>query len=209
MGSSLDDARYRWRQMTAKEREDELAWRRDHAHPWHSPTHKDAGEGAYHISAACFEHRLIIGVSPARMREFADELLERVMSSVDAIEAWCVLPNHYHILVRAGGIKPLGEVIRRVHGWTSHRWNGEDACRGRKVWYNYLDRVIRGEAHYWASMNYIHHNPVHHGYAANWQDWPYSSASAFLERVGREEAARVWRAYPVLDYGKEWDDPAM
>ncbi|HEX6189161.1 MAG TPA: hypothetical protein VFZ40_13865 [Pyrinomonadaceae bacterium] len=34
---------------------------------------------------------------------------------------------------------------------------------------------------------------------------PWSSAAAFVERVGRETASKIWREYPVLDYGKKWD----
>ncbi len=58
-------------------------------------------------------------------------------------------------------------------------------------------------------MNYVHHNPVHHGYAERWDAWPFSSANAYLDEVGRDEAARVWREYPLLDYGKGWDDPRL
>ena len=54
-------------------------------------------------------------------------------------------------------------------------------------------------------MNYIHHNPVKHGYVDKWQDWPWSSAAEFLARVGRETAEKIWREYPILDYGKKWD----
>jgi len=39
-----------------------------------------------------------------------------------------------------------------------------------------------------------------------WQDWPFSSAREYLAAVGRAEAERLWREYPVLDYGKGWDD---
>jgi putative transposase len=48
--------------------------------------------------------------------------------------------------------------------------------------------------------------PVKHGYLKRWQDWPFSGAAAFLEGVGRERAAAVWRDYPILDFGKGWDD---
>jgi len=54
-------------------------------------------------------------------------------------------------------------------------------------------------------MNYIHHNPVHHGYVEKWQDWPWSSAAAFLDNAGPERALQLWRKYPILDYGKKWD----
>ncbi|MGV3662973.1 MAG: hypothetical protein ACO1TE_22505 [Prosthecobacter sp.] len=55
-------------------------------------------------------------------------------------------------------------------------------------------------------MNYIHHNPVKHGYVQKWHEWPFGSAIQFLEKTGQEEAARIWKAYPVRDYGAGWDD---
>jgi putative transposase len=76
---------------------------------------------------------------------------------------------------------------------------------GRQVWFNCFDRVIKSHRHFWASVNYIHHNPVHHGYVDAWQDWPWSSAAQFLERVGRERALEIWHQFPILDYGKKWD----
>jgi len=54
-------------------------------------------------------------------------------------------------------------------------------------------------------MNYVHNNPVHHGYVDRWTDWPWSSAEKYLEAVGRDRASEIWREYPLLDYGKKWD----
>ena len=68
---------------------------------------------------------------------------------------------------------------------------------------------MRSDEHVQATLNYIHHNPVHHGYVERWQEWPYSSAAIYLQAVGMAEAERRWKAYPVLDYGKGWDDPEM
>jgi putative transposase len=64
---------------------------------------------------------------------------------------------------------------------------------------------MKSERHFRVTLNYIHHNPVHHGYVKRWQDWPYSSAAEFLRQVGHDKALELWRAYPVLDYGKKWD----
>jgi len=50
---------------------------------------------------------------------------------------------------------------------------------------------------------------VHHGYAKQWQDWPFSSARDYLAAMGKERAAEVWREYPLLDYGKDWDPEEM
>ena len=53
--------------------------------------------------------------------------------------------------------------------------------------------------------HYVHHNPVHHGYVNSWQDWPWSSATEFLEKVGRVWALKIWKQYPNMAYGKKWD----
>jgi putative transposase len=64
---------------------------------------------------------------------------------------------------------------------------------------------MRSERHYFATLNYIHNNPVKHGYVQKWQDWPFSSAREYLEKVGFEMASTIWKEYPVLDFGKGWD----
>jgi hypothetical protein len=30
-----------------------------------------------------------------------------------------------------------------------------------------------------------------------------------LEQMGHEEAARIWKQYPILGYGRNWDDQQM
>ena len=47
------------------------------------------------------------------------------------------------------------------------------------------------------------------GYVERWTDWPFSSAADYLGAVGKEEAERRWREFPVLDYGKGWDEAEM
>jgi len=61
----------------------------------------------------------------------------------------------------------------------------------------------------WAMLNYVHHNPVRHAYVERWTDWPWSSAAEYLAQTGASEAKRVWREYPLHEYGKNLDDPEM
>ncbi len=140
------------------------------------------------------------------MADFELSLLETCKTTGAHIFAWCILPNHYHLLTRTDNIKLLRKEIGKTHGRTSRKWNLEDGEVGRKVWFNYVDRDMKSNRHYWASLNYVHNNAVHHGYVERWQDWPYSSVHQFLESTGRDEARRIWKEYPVLDYGKGWDD---
>ncbi len=172
----------------------------------HSPPHEDRGNRDYHISAACYEHKPFIGFSPERMAAFEQELIAVFLENHNLVFAWCVLPNHYHALIKAEHIETTLKGLGNLHGRTSYGWNGEEKTRGRKNWYNAVDRAIRSERHFWATMNYVHHQPVHHHYAEKWQEWPYSSAEQYLKRVGEAQAEQIWKEYPLDDYGKGWDD---
>jgi putative transposase len=197
---------YNWRKMTEVQRMEALALRRGRKLPWHSPPHLDfAGVHQYLISAACHEHAPIVGVNPERMTQCEADVLQICAERCLAIHAWCVLPNHYHVLVKTERIKELRHGLGLFHGRSSFTSNGEDGKRGRQVWYNCFERPIKSERHFWATLNYIHRNPVHHGYVKIWQDWPWSSATKFLESFGRKEAREIWKRYPILDYGKKWD----
>jgi len=200
---------YDWRRMSESERRAAFGARLASHRPWHGPPHERKHEYTYHFSAACYEHAPIVGSSAARMAECETELLEALKACSDRVHAWCVLPNHYHLLVDTPSLEATLHAIALFHGRSSHRWNGEEGTRGRHVWHRCADRAIRSERHHWAAMNYIHHNPVHHRYVKRWEDWPFTSARDFLERVGRAEAKRIWRAYPLLDFGAGWDDPGM
>ena len=201
---------YRWRQLTPKQRDELLAWRKERGHPWHSPPHRpNFGHLRFHITAACFEHQSYIGRGPARMDAFAGDLLTLFAAQASRTFAWCVLPNHYHALVEAPDILGLLRELGKFHGRTSHAWNGEENSRGRKVFFRAVERAMRSERHYWATLNYVHHNPVHHGYVERWTDWLWSSAAEYLAQSGSDEAKRIWKEYPLGDYGKGWDDPEM
>jgi len=201
---------YLWRQLTPQQRTEILAWRQAHAQPWHSPPHQpNFGQLCFHVSAACYEHRPYIGHSPKRMDDFARDLQAVFDAYATRTFAWSVLPTHYHALVEVGDVLRLLQELGRLHGRASYTWNGAEGTRGRKVFFRAAERAMRSEGHFWATLNYVHHNPVHHGYVDQWTDWAWSSAADYLERIGRVEAKRLWQQYPIRDYGRGWDDADM
>jgi putative transposase len=174
---------YEWRRMTEEERVRAMEVRRFHHYPKHSPPHWDlAGEHQYLITAACYEHASIIGKHTERMTDCEEKLLETCREHASEIYGWCLLPNHYHVLLRTGRIGDLRKGLGKFHGRSAFTWNGEDGKRGRQVWYNCFERAMKSERHLWASLNYVHHNPVHHGYAKQCRD----SERPSLSRTQRE-----------------------
>lgn len=197
---------YAWRSMSEAERQAVLEQRKALHYPWHGPPSLPVEGAFYHLTAACYEHALILGRRPERLTEFEAEVLGEMTAVKAQVRAWCFLPNYYHLLVGQGDVLEVRRVLGLLHGRSARTWNLADARPGRKVWHRTADRFMRGEGHYWATVNYIHNNPVKHGWARRWQDWPWSSALEFLERAGREQVERIWNTYRVLDYGRGWDD---
>ena len=186
-----------------------MAWRKQQGLPWHRPPHRASEKIYYHVSAACFEHKPHIGFSRKRLEVFCQTLLESLQTQGASVHAWCVLPNHYHALIGTSKILETLAELGRMHGRLSFEWNGEEKSRGRQVWCGAAERYLRNEAHFWATMNYVHNNPVRHGCVEQWQDWPFSSAQEYLSEMGREFAEKMWRRHPLLEYGKGWDDPCL
>ena len=186
-----------------------MQWRKQRGLPWHRPPHRASEKKRSHVGASCYEHQHHIGHSRERIECFCETLLGVLDAKGVLIHAWTVLPNHSHALIQTTVILEVLAALARMHGRLSFEWNGQEQTRGRQVWCGATERYMRNDAHFWATVNYVHNNPVHHGYVTQWQEWPYSSAVEYLSQIGRAEAARMWNEYPVLDYGKGWDDPAL
>jgi putative transposase len=100
------------------------------------------------------------------------------------IDAWVVLPEHMHAMwtlpegdddyrSRWQAIKLL--FSRQIS--KGERLSASRAKRGeRGIWQRrYWEHTIRDDRDYAAHMDYIHFNPVKHGFVANAADWPYST----------------------------------
>lgn len=196
---------YEYRRLTPEQRQALVKERLARGFPPHSPPHPVREQVLYLLTAACYEHVHHMS-SPERRRQVLDMLFEQFITWGMEICAWVVLPNHYHLLVHVTDFARLSNIFRWVHGPTSRQWNLEDKQTGRRVWYRFSDRAIRSEAHYYTTLNYIHYNPIKHGYVQSPYDWRESSIHWYLENFGRDWLKDTWHCYPVRQYGRAWDD---
>lgn len=113
--------------------------------------------------------------------------------------AWVVLSNHYHLLVLPKIGRDLGNFMKRLNGGASYHLNLLDNSRGRSVWYTYWDTCIRDERDFWTRFNYIHYNPVKHGYVKQPQDWLFSSYRFYLRDEGETWLAECWAQFTPGD----------
>jgi putative transposase len=196
--------KYAYRSMTPEERREVLAYRRLAKLPLHEPPHFERESNLYFLTAANFEHKHIMWEETRRV-EYEGKLLE-MLAGIPGSEnfAWCILPNHWHVLARVD-LKLFGERIGRLHNGLSTQWNREDNRPGRTVWYRFADRGIRNKAHFFSALNYIHINPIKHGYVEAMEHWRTSSIHLYLEQYGLEQMVSLANMYPVRNFGKGWD----
>ena len=163
---------YLYRKLTSEERQEVIRQRCLRRYPLHAPPHPITNGGRYLITAANFEHKHIIS-TPERRTDFEARLLEAFHIVHAEVFGWVVLPNHYHVVMGITALGSLSPTLKKLHGATAREWNLADGEVGKRtVWYRFSDRKIRNELHFYRALNYVHFNPVKHGYVESVYDWP-------------------------------------
>jgi putative transposase len=174
--------------------------------PRHSPPHIYLDNTWYMITARVYKGQHLL--YPAGHKELVRDHLKRLVMEFNLkLSAWVILDNHYHLLVKSRASDTLVTFFRRFHGRTSYELNNLDQTRGRQIWHNFWDTGIRDEGGFWRRVNYIHHNPVKHGYTQDSRDWPFSSYPYYLEHKGEEWLSDLWQRYTVVDFTEMGDQP--
>jgi REP element-mobilizing transposase RayT len=92
-----------------------------------------------------------------------------------ALLAWCVMPNHVHVLL-ASHIE-LAKVTQGLKGFTSREINKLQNEVGRTFWQDEsYDHWVRDEDELLRIIAYIERNPVVAGLCSSPANWPWSSA---------------------------------
>ena len=95
--------------------------------------------------------------------------------------AWCIMPNHVHVLVEMKEGISLSTIM---HGWrsfTAHEANKVLNRTGQFWMEEYFDRFIRNEEHFQSAYNYIINNPVKAGLTENPEDWKYTGSVEWMD----------------------------
>jgi REP element-mobilizing transposase RayT len=128
----------------------------------------DRGLGACLLAQA--ENAAIVG---AALRHF-DGARYRLL-------AWAIMPNHVHTMIEQIAGWPLSGIVHAWKSYTAHAINRRRDAQGA-VWApDYFDRFIRDETHYLNAKFYIENNPAKAGLVRRAEEWPFSSASAYVE----------------------------
>lgn len=94
--------------------------------------------------------------------------------------AWCIMPNHVHVVVEQGA--DLAGTVRRWKSWMAREINAVTGRSGHVWRREYFDRFARTEVQLANMIHYVENNPVAAGLIASPEMWPWSSAAYGPER---------------------------
>lgn len=112
--------------------------------------------------------------------------------------AYCLLPNHYHWLVRQERQTPAGKLPQRVFNAYSSAFNKMTGRTGTLFEGRYKAIAVETDPYLHHLCRYIHANPVNHGLAMAPDLWPYSN---YLEWVGKRRGALVDHTFVIDEFG--------
>lgn len=112
-------------------------------------------------------------------RSYLELLAEHTRAAGVAVWAWCLMPNHVHLLLCPTTATGLRDALAEAHRRYSARINRREEWRGY-LWQGRFASCPLDDAHALAAVRYIELNPVRAGLAAMPEAWPWSSARAHL-----------------------------
>lgn len=135
-------------------------------------------------------------------RYYLELLRNRRADAGVSIWAYCLMPNHVHLVVVPETAEGLSHFLGPAHRKYALEINRRMGWKGH-LWQERFHSFVMDEPHLLAAVRYVELNPVRAGLCAAAVDWPWSSAVAHLS--GRNDClvniepmlARVhdWQAY--------------
>ncbi len=128
-----------------------------------------------------------------------------------AIDAMVIMPDHLHAVwtlpegdndfstrwnLIKGGFSRRIETGERISSSRSSK--GERGICQRRFW----EHLIRDETDFERHVDYIHYNPVKHGYARRPVDWPLSSIHRYITHQILDENWACGDEFEQTDFGE-------
>ncbi|MNK30597.1 hypothetical protein D3C87_490170 [compost metagenome] len=122
---------------------------------------------------------------------------DKYLSPVFKTYAYCLMPNHFHMLIQVRNEETINAltttttdetdfhqlVMQRLSNFLNSYAKAFNKQHDRKgaLFIDFTKRKeITNEAYFTRVINYIHQNPIHHGFCKEAKDWAYSSFNSII-----------------------------
>jgi putative transposase len=117
--------------------------------------------------------------------------------------AWCLMPNHWHLVVWPRRDGELSDYLRWVTVTHTQRWHAAHGTSGTGPLYQgrFKSFPVQSDEHYWIVCRYVERNPLRANLVKSARLWPWSSlprraqADGPLLSAGPTPLRRDWAAW--------------
>jgi REP element-mobilizing transposase RayT len=113
-----------------------------------------------------------------RAASIVRETLKHFAGQRYALAAWCVMPNHVHVIVAPWIGHPLDKILHSWKSFAAHEVNKAVGRNGPLWERESFDHLVRDARSLEGFVRYVEQNPVAAGLVSRPEDWPFSSATA-------------------------------
>ena len=92
---------------------------------------------------------------------------------------YCLMPDHFHIILRPGKRFNLSFVIKMIKGSFARKVNKLNETHGHLWQRRFYDELIRNESQFTNQLNYMHYNPVSAGLVQSASEYHHSSYAQY------------------------------
>ncbi len=122
--------------------------------------------------------------------------------------AYCVMPNHFHLVLWPTHEGQLSRFMQWLTATHSKRWHGHRGTHGTGSVYQgrFKAFAVQSDDHFLTVCRYVERNPLRAGLVARARLWPWSSFSQ-RSRNCDEPQLHVWPLLPPQDWEALLDRP--
>lgn len=150
-------------------------------------------------------NRATVFASRAEFLGFLGLMVEAQLRRTLELFAVCLMPNHFHLVVRPGGDPDLSEWMHWLLTTHVRRFHGRRQSSGR-VWQGRFKAFpIEQDRHLLTVVRYVERNALRAGLVSRAEDWPWGSLAWRSGRSPGPELAAVPVPLPAgwVDYVNE------
>ena len=134
-------------------------------------------------------------------RQYRSELAEQCAKASVQVWAYCLMPNHVHLILTPEESDGLRRAVSQTHRRYARRINKRNDWRGH-LWQERFFSVVMDEAHLLTAARYVALNPVRAGLVERAEEWPWSSLAAHRDGIADGLVSAGALARRIDD----WDD---
>jgi putative transposase len=129
-------------------------------------------DGFFHVTARGVARSTIFR-DETDYADFRNQLLRVARRFSWTIHAFCLMPNHYHVLVETTQVQ-LSRGMQLLNGQYAQAFNERHDRVGHLFQGRFASYAIESEEHYERALAYIRANPVEAGICATDREWPWA-----------------------------------